>query len=1543
MELSRSLLPDFIARQYLQGRFSGRFTARTLFIDLSGFTSLTETLMKEGPVGAEKLGGILNDIFAPLVQIIYEEGGFIPYFAGDAFTAIFPEEEYSMEHCLRAALRIRRFFHQRNCRFDRFEIGYKMGLGMGEVAWGIVGGKLKSWYFRGPAIEQCVHCQAKAGNRQMVLPAAFLTRPAPSFSFTPLPAEKDACLLLQAGEQLPELPTPENNCLPEDKFERAAPHFLLQGLRNMHREGEFRSVVSVFCAFRLRSRQAFRLRSSALRAQPRSKPFRLRSSALRAQPRSKPFRQMDEHEQLDAFASVFLRRIRHFGGYFKEIDYGDKGGLMLAFFGAPVTYENNLQRALEFALTVREDWGATFGQNPFRMGITNGIAFTGFIGGRERCQYAAVGRHVNLAARLMTEAPWGSILTDEEISKNKQFSFSYRGDISYKGIAQPVPTFELTGREGTEDFPFEGPLIGREQELNRILQFARKCWKEQRGGMVALLGEAGSGKSRLAWEVCKNLEGNAEAVWLYGPADSILQKPFYPFVQLLRRFFGLKAGMDTAQQSRRFSTGFRQMMEQIENASAKNELQRLKPAFTALLELPQTDARWDKLDARSRHESILSALQTFFSALAEQGPCIIELDDLQRMDPESEDFLKQLIPLLKKSPVLLLLSARYEEEGKPPAILAQSFPLPVENIVLRNLSREAMRSFAESKLEGPITEEFLNLLERTTNGNPFYLEQLIEYFRESRLLVKEKDDSWNILDQNVRLSHSIHAILTARLDRLSSMVRETVKAAAVIGREFELPVLAEVMRRHGGFEEEVLSNTLREQVSTAEKVQIWRAVNELRYIFKHSLLREAVYEMQLHARLRQLHLLIADAIEQIHQQEITQYFADLTYHYEQAGDLVKAAHYARLAADDFRARYQNRQALIYYDKLLQWVNPDKAFKTYFNLLMRKAEMLELLGRWKESENICRKAVELTSPSSASELLKARAANALGKLLMLQGKYGESGKYLFQAQQLFERIDDLYGKVRAYGNLGNLYFRQGAYEEAKSYFIKSIELSRKGAYTSGMAQVVANLGLAFMNQGRYAEGIQWMEEQLAISEREDDRQGMATLHVNLGIILFEKGDYEQAKMHYERGLALAEELSNKFLMAIALGSLGSVYQKQGKYKEARALYLRDLKLVEEMGDKQGQAITLLYMGELESLTGAYEEAITHLQQSLEICRSLNYQKGIARAINTLGDVHYYRAEYEQALQAYDEAIQIARDISNLLVLSSSLYEKALTLQQMNRIEEALAAAEEGKEIAEQLNQEELTKDLKKLITDLKKQARFKAGEKAVLFLIPTPLGEGGSAALTREIQAVLPGIRHFIVERTRTARRFIKSVLPDADISALCFFELDKHHPQAVPADFLQPLLEGHSMGLLSEAGCPAVADPGAVVVRKAHELGITVKPLSGPSSILLALMASGLNGQSFVFHGYLPVKKEERSKKLRELERKSKQTGQTQIFIETPYRNQQLFEALLKNLQDDTLLCIAQNLSLPDERIQTYRIGVWRQRSSPFSGKQPAVFVLGRF
>jgi 16S rRNA (cytidine1402-2'-O)-methyltransferase len=233
-----------------------------------------------------------------------------------------------------------------------------------------------------------------------------------------------------------------------------------------------------------------------------------------------------------------------------------------------------------------------------------------------------------------------------------------------------------------------------------------------------------------------------------------------------------------------------------------------------------------------------------------------------------------------------------------------------------------------------------------------------------------------------------------------------------------------------------------------------------------------------------------------------------------------------------------------------------------------------------------------------------------------------------------------------------------------------------------------------------------------------------------------------------------------------------------------------------------------------------------------------------------------------------------------------------------------------------------------------------GKTGNVYLIPSTLGDMAPfEVLPISIKQTIERLDHYIVENEKTARHFIKKISPRKSQPSLKLFVLNKFtEAQEIPT-FLNPCLDGFDVGILSEAGCPGIADPGAAVVKIAHEKNIQVIPLVGPSSILLALMASGMNGQNFAFNGYLPIDSTDRKKYIKNLERKSKEDNQSQIFIETPYRNNKMLEELIKTLAPSTRICVAADITLPTEYIKTKTAINWKNENVDLH-KRPAIFII---
>lgn len=232
------------------------------------------------------------------------------------------------------------------------------------------------------------------------------------------------------------------------------------------------------------------------------------------------------------------------------------------------------------------------------------------------------------------------------------------------------------------------------------------------------------------------------------------------------------------------------------------------------------------------------------------------------------------------------------------------------------------------------------------------------------------------------------------------------------------------------------------------------------------------------------------------------------------------------------------------------------------------------------------------------------------------------------------------------------------------------------------------------------------------------------------------------------------------------------------------------------------------------------------------------------------------------------------------------------------------------------------------------------QEAALYLIPVTLGETTiDKVLPAYNQRVIGGISHFIVENVRTARRFLKKSNPDVEIDSLTFYTLNQHTRLEEIAEYLNPLAKGFSIGIISEAGCPAIADPGADIVAIAQNAGYKVVPLVGPSSILMSLMASGFNGQNFAFHGYLPIEGGERNRAIKTFEQRIYSESQTQIFIETPYRNHKLLEDLIRTCRPQTRLCIAADITCENEYIRTRTLKQWSREKIDLQ-KRPCIFLL---
>jgi predicted ATPase len=595
---------------------------------------------------------------------------------------------------------------------------------------------------------------------------------------------------------------------------------------------------------------------------------------------------------------------------------------------------------------------------PVTAGLTYYVAHAGYLGGIMSEDYTCYGWGVNLASRFMMTAPIGEIWVDDRIARrvSNRFVLDFIGEQRFKGFSSLQRVHRLKSYNHEVELIHMGEMIGRESELARLDKFLDPLWRHDFAGVMLILGDAGIGKSRLihAFRSSRLFE-EQKATWAICQSEQILRQSFNPFRSWLYRYFRFTSHQNEAERKQVFDAKINDLLTAIPESETSRELDRLRSLLGALVELYWIDSLYEQLDGEARYNSTFLALITLIKAESLRQPFIMYVEDVQFTDEDSMNFL----PLLRRS----LLAA---EELYPVAIITTSRilshnPLLETGIVddqlhLGGLPREAVARQVEILLGGVPATDLVNLVMDRSEGNPYFVEQIIRYLQEENM-IEMSGQGWRQVEQ-VRESFmpgDIGAILMARLDQLSRKVRETVQTASVLGREFLLDVLQEMLAEE---------QTVEKYVLEAEQSSIWIGQNDRRYVYTHGLLRDAAYTMQIRSHRQELHALAVKALEKIYSEELRFHYAELAYHAELAGLPEKALLYCTLAGKDASKAFQNKKAIEYLTQALDFTPlNDKA--TQFDLRVERVELYNRLGdhtsQLKELETLGALAYELNDP------------------------------------------------------------------------------------------------------------------------------------------------------------------------------------------------------------------------------------------------------------------------------------------------------------------------------------------------------------------------------------------------------------------------------------------------------------------------------------------------------------------------------------------------------------------------------------------------------
>jgi len=1228
------LMPDFILARYAAGQMSGEFQAAGMFVDVSGFSAMTDQLMQHGQHGAEVLAAVMRDTFAPLIQSVFEQSGFVAVQAGDAFTAIFSlgkDPVQSTRRALAAAWNIQQRAAARPLHvtpYGDFPISVKVGISLGEVGWGILqseSGAQATYYFRGGAIDSSAQAEHHASGGQIILDVDFHDQVKEQVR-----AEaKDGFFLLTGMREY--LPAPLPVTAPEQDAKLVSRFFPAE-VYSQRQMGEFRQVVYLFISM------------EETEGEGRLYDFVQRVFGLQAK----------------------------YGGLF-SVHFGDKGAHLLLIWGAPVAHENDVQRALNFVLDLH---GQTEGK--LKAGMTYRIAHAGFIGSELAAQYAAFGRGANLAARFMEAAPAQSIWVDEYIAERAKrlFQLEYVGCLDFKGFAVPHEVYALRGHQESNERFFSGALIGREQELGRLADFVQPIFEGGFPGMIVVRGEPGMGKSRLVFEYLQGLAQVSGGGFLecLAQTDEILREGLNPFAYWLRHYFGLTASAGESANKDRFDQRLDTLVRETSNASLGSELNRTRSCLGALLGLRWPDSLYEQLDAQGRYENTLISLITLLQLECLRQPVVIVLEDAQWLDTASSELLTRLDRTLMADakaqyPLAIITTTRIVEKNEALARLAKA------EIELSTLERAGLASLAETRLGGRVSESLSLLLEVHSEGNPFFAEQILRYLQERRLVVADAE-GWDISSEYNRspLPLEVSAVLIARLDRLAEDVKEAVQTAAVLGREFEVRLLSHMLRTSAPalFDSEE-GERIGRVVSLAEQEAIWSALDELRYIFRHALLRETAYQMQVQARRQELHAVALQALEAVYRDEIALHYAELAYHADHAALTDKARTYYRKAGDAAAEVFQNDRAIEDYSRALELTPSDDRVSRY-DLLVQREQIFAVTGDHETRQLDLDELDALTRPFD-DEARMAHVALRRARYAWDGGDYPATIELAGQSIELARPLKLWEIALPAYGLVANALYRFGQSARAREEAEQGLRLAEKYGSPLDQSVLFNHLGVAHYEQGHAELAKENFEKSLELAEETGDLRAQTMPLSNLAMVAGALGDFPAAQRIYEDSLAVWRKIGLRWNEEIDLANLGWVAGNMGEYGKAREYLERQLRIAREMGDLNGETYGSINLSGPLAALGDNLAASRVAEDALALARKTGDHSAQAWALTYLGHSQLALGQHEAAAGSYRHALEIRRELGQPVLAAEPLAGLARTALAVGDITSAQAHTEE----------------------------------------------------------------------------------------------------------------------------------------------------------------------------------------------------------------------------------------------------------------------------
>lgn len=1268
MQSERNIVPYFICEK-AGIRQAGRITRAIMFADISGFTSLTESLMKKGKYGAEILSNILNELFGHIENAVYANNGFIASFAGDAFTGVFIDAR----HAVNAGIYIQKIMENHgniSTGNEHIKLSIKIGISYGSVSWGIPGkDNMYTFFFRGRTIDRSVQCQESCDPGNVIIDKPSFVRLKGENTFSPVKG-------MYRIEQYNAMDIEDNKifkyCDNQHLFSD-----MFEGIMNA--DNEFRQVINIFINF-------------------------------------KGFKQL---YKMNDFIADVLATVKNTGGYFNSLDFGDKGNKMLVLFGAPVSRGNNIERALKFLNEIREKYGERI-----KAGITIGNVYAGFVGNK-RCTYTVLGDAVNLSARLMSKAAWGRVLCDKLFMEQAKslWHIEESGYEEIKGKKDAVMIYNVLNEIKNKQTAREP--IGRDKELYMVKGIINDVRNGRNRGIVIIKGDSGTGKTLFTEYIEEIFHKDINIIRMR--CDRVFKRSLNPFSSYMRQLFvnaddqtGLnkhwRKTADLIPELRNREAVIADIAgifirdEQYHNLPPKDKynikLFTLRDYFRHVLHKPLLLILDDMDYADSDSLKVLSMItdesmqmpycmlmtaswKAVTDELSEQLPAvIITLNNLKGEDvrriaenkltkhisDEIHDiilsktggnpyFAEQLITYMNENKLIEEVNGAYE-------IIDKSAEIPSE------ISRVLIARIDALK------PQLRNTVKHASVLGMEFSEIVLRHMLEAQHIdieLKEgiKRDIWSEIDENELMFKQGIFRDTVYDMQLRKKLKELHLKAAIILRmlyadENEYLYKIAYHYENAGYNSEAYHFYDRASEWDAENFRNEENLNILNSMLK--LTDDKSKFSEIYIRIGDVYFYLGEMDRAI------EYYNDaIDFGKESDNRLMQARAYISLS-EIMRVRSKYEECIKYAEESRKISEEINSEEYVIRSLLMTGSIHMTQGRMDKSKNDFLLA-DSKAQHAEVDVLYENVCTNLGNYYWHLGQYKKAIASFNKAIDISERNNSIETMCSSYGNLGGVYWYMGDLKRSQKYYEKGIEMARQAGIKRIVSMLTGNMASIYITKGDYERAIEMLNFKIRATTEMGDKKGRAYALLNLGSIYFNSDEYEMAEKLYKETLGIFKPLHIRYGLGVVLGNLGELYLMNDRFDEAMECFMEKLELADNAGDNKMLANTYSAIGDVNIQTGNYDDALASYEKAYELAKEAGVNRSIINTLISAGVGLGKKGQFKEAEEKLSKALDSAEETESNVDICNVYRELAVLEKEQNDLDRALEYAEKSMQLSE----------------------------------------------------------------------------------------------------------------------------------------------------------------------------------------------------------------------------------------------------------------------